>query len=251
MKEKKHWDELALRYNEEIFDVFKSDKKKKLSRYFKKHAGLKKHALDFGCGNGKALKFLSPMFQRVTGFDISQELLKQAEERGFENVDLKCSDLTLPRLTLRPADFVFSCNVIMFPNLAMNRAMIKNIYRALKPGASAVLVVPSLESVLFSSWRLISIYEKEGIDSKEISADEFDYFKASKRDIVQGIIYIDGVPTKHYQQSEIEVMFQDAGLKVTALEKLEYDWNTELDSPPAWLKAPYPWDWLIECRRPK
>jgi predicted SAM-dependent methyltransferase len=137
----------------------------------------------------------------------------------------------------------------MFPALEMNYTMIKNIHRALNPSGIALLVVPSLESVLFSSWRLISLYQKEGVKSSDIPTDEFDYFKATKREIVQGIIYIDGVPTKHYLEEEIRVVFEDADLEVTAIEKLEYNWETEIDSPPAWLKNPYPWDWLIECKR--
>jgi SAM-dependent methyltransferase len=248
MKEKRHWNEIAHRYNEEIFDVFQNDKKRRLPQYFKKNSGPKKLAIDLGCGNGKAFKYLSPLFARVLGFDISQELLNQAKTLPYKNIDLKCQDLTQKGLRLPKADFVFSCNVVMFPKIEMNYVMLQNIHRSLKPGGRAVLVVPSLESVLFSSWRLISLYEKEGVPPTEIPTDEFDYFKATKREIVQGIIYIDGVPTKHYQEPEIEVVFNKAGLHITALEKLEYAWDTEIDSPPSWLGKPFPWDWLIECR---
>jgi hypothetical protein len=95
---------------------------------------------------------------------------------------------------------------------------------------------------------MIEWYQKEGIGPKEISPTELSYFKGSKQDIILGIFYIDGAATKHYSQSEIEVIFGNAKLPVTTIEKLEYDWNTEFDSPPAWMKKPYPWDWLVECR---
>ena len=249
MKEKKHWNEIAARYNDEIFDVFQNDKRRILSKYFKKHGGAQKKAIDLGCGNGKAFQYLSPLFNRVIGFDISQELLNQAKKLPYPNIDLACRDLTQKGLRLPKADFIFSCNVVMFPSIEMNYTMIKNIHRALKPEGIALLVVPSLESVMFSSWRLISLYQKEGVKPSEIPAYEFDYFKASKREVIQGIIYIDRVPTKHYLEEEIRVIFSDADLEVTAIEKLEYNWETEIDSPPTWLKSPYPWDWLIECKR--
>jgi SAM-dependent methyltransferase len=249
MKEKKHWNEIAGRYNEEIFDVFKNDRQKRLPFYFDKHSGPKKTAVDLGCGNGKAFEYLSPRFGGVVGFDISQKLLDQAKKLPFSNTVLRCEDLTNEEVPLPKADFVFSCNVVMFPKIEMNYAMLRNIHRTLKPTGSAVLVLPALESVLFSSWRLISVYASEGVASNDIPADEFDYFKAAKRDIVQGIIHIDNVPTKHYLESEIEVVFRNAGLKVTALEKLEYKWDTEMDAPPNWLGKPYPWDWLVECKR--
>jgi len=62
-------------------------------------------------------------------------------------------------------------------------------------------------------------------------------------------VHIDGVPTKHYTEPEIQVVFRDTGLKVTAVRKLEYDWSTELSFPPSWLQDPYPWDWLVECKK--
>jgi len=57
------------------------------------------------------------------------------------------------------------------------------------------------------------------------------------------------VKTKHYSAEELHVVFEQAGLKITALEKLEYDWNTEFASPPTWLTKPYPWDWMVECKK--
>lgn len=249
MNEKLHWNLIAPSYNDEIFDVFQSDKKKKLPRYFKKHAGLTKTAIDFGCGNGKSFPFIAPLFKRILGLDISKGLLAQAKARGYSNIELKQSDLTKKNLVLAKADFAFCCNVIMFPVIEKNHQMIKNIHRALKTGGSALIVLPSLDSALFSSWRLIDLYRKEGVKPEKIPAHEFHYFKGSKRDIVQGIVHIDGVPTKHYTEPEIQVIFKEAGFTVTNVDKLEYEWSTELSEPPAWLQDPFPWDWLVECRK--
>ena len=95
---------------------------------------------------------------------------------------------------------------------------------------------------------MIDLYKKEGVQPNKIPASDLSYFK-DKRDILQGIFYIDGVATKHYSQPEIEVIFANAKLKVRAIKKLEYDWTTEFSNPPAWMKAPYPWDWLVECHK--
>ena len=250
MNEKEHWNRLAPRYNDEIFDVFQSDKKRKLPKYFKKHAGLNKTAIDFGCGNGKSFPYIAPLFKHILGIDISKDLLNQARQRGYSNIHLKQADLTKKTLVLPTSDFAFCCNVIMFPVMEKNHNMIKNIYKALNSKGTALIVLPSLDSVLFSSWTLIDLYRKEGVTVEDIPASEFHYFKGKKRDILQGIVHIDGVPTKHYSESEIKVIFKEAGFVVTKIDKLEYAWNTELTSPPAWLKEPYPWDWLVECRKP-
>lgn len=250
MNQKTHWDGIGNKYDAEIFDVFKSDKEQRLPFYFKKHANPSHHAIDFGCGMGKAFPFLTT-FAKILAIDISSELLSIAKLSPYKNITYKRADLTSKTLIFPPADFVFCCNVIMLPEIDKNVAMIRNIYKALRTNGSALIVVPSLESVLFSSWRLIDWYKKEGVGPEEIPNSEMNYFKASKRDILQGIIYIDSVPTKHYSEPEIQVLFNDAGLTITAIEKLEYHWDTEFDSPPAWMKAPFPWDWLIECKKTK
>jgi SAM-dependent methyltransferase len=247
--EKDHWNKIAPSYDDEIFDVFQSDRKKKLPIYFRKHAGLTKTAIDFGCGNGKSFPYIAPLFRHILGLDISKGLLKQAAQRGFTNIDLKQLDLTKKNLRLTPVDFAFCCNVIMFPVIDKNLIMLKNINRALKPEGTALIVLPSLDSALFSSWRLIDLYRREGVKPDDIPSHEFHYFKGSKRDILQGIVYIDGVATKHYSEPEMQVIFKEAGFHITKIDKLEYDWNTEISSPPGWLQDPYPWDWLVECRK--
>jgi len=127
--------------------------------------------------------------------------------------------------------------------------MFQNIERALKPGGTALIVVPSLDSALFSSLRLIDWYKTEGVSLEDIPASDIDYFKNNKREFIQGIVYIDKVPTKHYTAPELEMIFQQTHLDITALEKLEYEWDTEFTSPPSWMKAPYPWDWLVELKK--
>lgn len=248
MNQEKHWNTIASNYNDEIFDVFNSDKNKMLPRYFKKHANKNHTAIDFGCGIGKAFQYLSPMFKHVLGTDISAECLAIAKESGFSNVSYKRADLTNKRLRFPLADFAFCCNVIMLPEVERNLDMFKNIQKSLNQNGTAVIVVPSLESSLYSAWQLIEWFKKEGIAPNDIPTSELNGFKKSKTDIIQGLININGVITKHYTESELKVLLTRANLSVTAIEKIEYDWNTEFDSPPTWMKGPYPWDWLIECR---
>jgi SAM-dependent methyltransferase len=244
-----HWNRIAPSYNDEIFDVFNSDRKKILRKYFKRHGSKAHTAIDFGCGNGKAFPFLSPLFKKIIAVDISNELLEQARLRHYKNVLFKQADLTIENLKLPRAEFAFCCNVMMFADVEKNYRLMANLHRALKPGGTGLVVIPSLDSALFSSWRLINLYRMEGVKPEKISPQEFHYFKGDKRSLIQGIVHIDNVPTKHYTESEIQVIFDEMNLPVTALEKIEYDWDTELASPPSWLKAPYPWDWLVECRK--
>ncbi|MDZ4714218.1 MAG: class I SAM-dependent methyltransferase [Cytophagales bacterium] len=249
MNEKAHWDRIAPGYDQEIFDVFQSDKNKILPGYFKKHGNKAHRAIDFGCGIGKAFPFLCPLFEEVVAIDISSECLTGARARAFENVRYQQADLTKTNVKFPAADFVLSCNVIMLPEIEKNRAMFQNVHKALRSGGTALMVVPSLESIFYSAWRLLEWYRKEGVKPEVVPDEELKYFSASKRRIIDGIMHIDGVPTKHYSEPELRVVLEECELHVTAIERLEYNWDTEFPEPPAWMKAPYPWDWLIECKK--
>ena len=100
MNEKKHWNKIAPTYNDEIFDVYHSDKYKILPKYFNKHGNKSHTAIDFGCGNGKSLPYLAPLFNKIIGIDISQGLINQAKKRGYANVEFKTLDLSKPNLNL-------------------------------------------------------------------------------------------------------------------------------------------------------
>lgn len=249
MDQEKHWNTIASSYEDEIFDVFKSDKRKILPVYFKKHANARHRAIDFGCGVGKAFPYLSPLFKEILAVDISEQCLAISKKLPYSNISFQQMDLSEGNFKSSPAEFAFCCNVIMLPEVDKNERMISNIQQSLKKDGTALIVIPSLESIFYASWRLIQMYKKNGTSTADIPATEFDYFKATKIDLIQGIMHINGVPTKHYSQPELEVLFSEAGFTITAIEKIEYSWNTELESPPAWMKEPYPWDWLVECEK--
>jgi SAM-dependent methyltransferase len=249
MDQELHWNKIGIKYDDEVFDVFKSDRNQVLSNYFRKHANKQNEATDFGCGTGKAFEYLAPAFRQILALDISGELLKLARTRGYKNITYKRADLTRASVKLPLAHFALCCNVAILPEPDKNKAIFKTISRGLAPNGSALIVIPSLESIFYSSWRLIEWYKKEKVQPEEIPKDELHYYKGRTTDILQGIININGVRTKHYTAPELQVIAQEAGLTITALEKLEYDWSTEFATPPSWLQAPYPWDWMLEVRK--
>jgi SAM-dependent methyltransferase len=249
MNEESHWNRIAHSYEDEIFDVFKSDKKKKLSVYFKKYGNKDHVAIDLGCGIGKAFPYLSPAFKKVLAVDISDKCLDIAANDQYTNIEFQKTDLTDPDLKLPSADFAFCCNVLLLPQLDKNIAMIRNAHKALKKNSAAVFVVPSLDSIMFYAWRLIEWNKLEGVKPADIPETEFSYFSGTKRDLFQGLIKIDGVTTKHYSHPELEVIFREAGFKIETIDRVEYEWTTEFAEPPKWLKDPYPWDWLVEVSK--
>ena len=246
MNDKKHWDNIAENYDSEILNVFQANRDRKLASFLQRHGGKRKVAIDFGCGIGNGFPHLAPLFKEVLALDISPNCLEVAKQKDYRNIKFGQMDLTKPDIKVPVVDFVLCSNVALFPDVEKNYQVIRNVKASLRPGGNALFVVPSLESMLFYGWRLIDWYRREGVEAEKIDRTELNYYEVSKTDLLQGIIKIDDHPTKHYTEAELQVIFPTAGLKVTAIERLEYDWSTEFKSPPQWMKAPYPWDWLVE-----
>jgi SAM-dependent methyltransferase len=245
MNERRHWNKIGTGYHEEIFDVFASDRLELLPKIIKKYSNKEHTAIDFGCGIGRAFPFLAPKFKSVLALDISDNLLDIARTSPYSNITCKQHDLT--KSLRAKADFGFCVNVVMLPEIEQNKVMLKNIRKTIKPGGTLVIVLPSLDSFLYSGWQLIEWCKREGTKPADIDPSELSGFKGSITDIVQGIVKIDGVKTKHYSEPELHVLFREVGFSKINVKRLEYDWTSEFSEPPEWMGEPYPWDWVVEA----
>lgn len=252
MNDALHWNNIADNYDREIFNVFKNDKKRKLKKYIMKYANKKNTAIDFGCGVGKALPLLSPMFKEIIGIDVSRKCIAIAKSSPFKNVSFKEADLAAKKINVQTVDFAFCCNVAMSDDISRNHRIINNVLSALNKGGVALFVLPSMESVSHSAMSLINWYQKEGVGLSEIPSDEFNHFiSRTEKQVQEGIVNIDNVPTKHYLFTELYSLFNTGNYEMQLLDRLEYGWDTEFESPPRWMQAPYPWDWVAEVKRVK
>jgi len=252
MNDALHWNSIADNYDKEIFNVFQNDKKKKLKKYLAKYANKENIAIDFGCGVGKALPLLSPLFKGIIAVDVSRKCISIAKSSPHKNVTFKQVDLAGKITDLPTVDFAFCCNVAMSDNTKRNLRIINNVLNALNTGGVALFVLPSLESASISALSLIRWYEKEGTDLADIPKEDLSLLAPiKKKHVKEGILSIDNVPTKHYMATELYSMFNTENFAMQRLDRVEYGWDTEFNSPPAWMQEPYPWDWVIEVKRTK
>jgi len=252
MNDALHWNNIAATYDKEIFNVFQNDKKNKLKRYVRKYANKNNTAIDFGCGVGKALPLLAPYFKEIIGIDVSKKCIAIAKSSPYKNVSFKEADLASKKMNFPMVDFAFCCNVAMSDNTKRNLRIINNVLGALNKNGVALFVLPSLESASLAAWSLISWYDREGTDLADIPQEDLTYLQVNRqKEILEGIVNIDGVPTKHYLVSELYSIFNSGNFVLQKLDRLEYGWDTEFQSPPKWMQAPYPWDWVVEVKRAK
>jgi SAM-dependent methyltransferase len=249
----RYWERVGSDYEAEIFDSAKMDRSGVVRARLREHADPLATACDFGCGVGHYLPLLSPLFSQVFGFDFAESLLAQAAARcrTLDNVTLARADLSKARvrLPIRDVPFGICANVLISDDPSFRRSILRTIRRHLMQRGHLLLIVPSLESALFSNSRLVEWNERLGYSAAEALECGVEPTARSARELLQGLVRIDDVPTKHYLREEALVLLADNGFDVKSVDKIEYGWETEFEHPPRWMRGPGPWDWLIVARK--
>jgi 2-polyprenyl-3-methyl-5-hydroxy-6-metoxy-1,4-benzoquinol methylase len=239
-----YWEKIAPSYNDEIFDVFRNDKKALIRKAIEKLGSKQKTVIDIGCAIGKWIPVLSPAYKKVYAVDISAKNLEIAKmiHHNYKNVEYQRVDMSGKDKKVPRCDVAICINAILTGSLNDRIMFFKSLGHSLKKGGQLVLVIPSLESYMLT--RIIAHRWKidKGILDKRVTGK-----KAVQKwnNILQGNADIDDVPTKHYLEEELALLLGLEGFSMKSIQKIEYDWDTEFTRPPRWLKQPLPWDWLV------
>ena len=164
----------------------------------------------------------------------------------LNNVEYVRKDLSAANARLPKADLVICINAILTDSLKKRNLFFHNLSLAVKKGGHLVLVVPSLES-----WMLSRILQRKFRIDKSIET-KLPTTKSALtkyKNVLEGNLDIDYVPTKHYLKEELSILLSRESFIVEKTSKIEYSWKTEFVNPPKWLKEPMPWDWLCVARR--
>jgi len=141
---------------------------------------------------------------------------------------------------------ILCVNVFITALNKKRKELIKALLSGMKNGGDLVLVIPSLESVLFTEFMMHEWNSRMDVKTKTYRGqDVHEKFHNMK----QGIVDLQNVPTKHYLKEEIISILRGFGLTVEKILKVEYAWKTEFENPPKWMKSQYPWDWLIVAHK--
>lgn len=246
--DRNYWERIAPNYSEEIFDVLKNDTSGKIVGAIEEVASKEATVTDIGCAIGKWIPLLATAFKYVVATDISAINLDIAKEKckDYPNVEYQRMDMSAYTLTVTPCDVAVCINAILTDNLKKRINFFQSLNICLNQGGTLILVVPSLESKLYTNiiahrWNVDDDH-KEKIESVEKAY-------ALAKNIKQGVTDIDNVPTKHYLKEELELLLKLDGFTVDRVEKINYTWKTEFNNPPKWLEEPHPWDWLCVARK--
>lgn len=249
---KAYWDGLANTFTSDVFEVFKNDSRGLIRSAIRDHGDRERIACDIGCGVGSLLPKLADTFGKVIAIDISSKCLQKAEENcgAFTNIVYLNRDLAREQTKIPKNDFSICVNALIFPSMAGRINFIDNSVAALKRGGILVLVVPALESALLRNHREVQwLLKTEGVATTAEQIDFIGLDGINAKKLSLGLVNIDGVKTKHFLKEEIMIMFEQRGMAVLEIAKLEYAWDTEFFKPPKWMQAPYPWDWFVLAKK--
>ncbi len=249
--DQRYWERVGVRYEQEIFDSSRSDANGVVRRRLDELADPRAVAWDFGCGVGHYLPLLSQRFRSVHAVDAAESLLAQARARHgrLHNVTIQRGDLAAAgRLPGPKARVALCANVLISADESLRRGILRGLARKMARGGVLLLIVPSLESALFSNQRLVEWNRRLGIEESEALASGIPATARGARELLQGIVRIENVPTKFYLREEASLLLESHGFRLLAADKVEYEWDTEFEKPPRWMGKPRPWDWLFTAR---
>ena len=243
-----YWEKIAPDYDDEIFDVLQNDKKAIIRSAIKKLSSQDKTVIDIGCAIGKWFPVLSPAFKKVYAVDISAKNLKIAKNNypQYKNIEYLRTDMSGKKAKVPRCDFAICINAILSSSLKKRNTFFQSISSCVKKNGHIILVIPSLESYLFSGiianqWKIDKTLLEKKLSGKEALQ--------KWNNIKQGNADIDDIPTKHYLKEELILLLSHEGFIAEDFQKIEYDWNTEFIKPPSWLKEPKPWDWMVIAKK--
>ena len=243
---------MARSYEAEIFSVKSNDRAGLVADCIRRYGKTRQTAIDIGCGIGHFLPLLSGRFRRVLAVDLSARCIARAQARFPElgNITYRTLDLAKPGVRLPPADFALCVNAAIAPDLGARNRLLDAACRQVRAGGHLVLVVPALESVLLTDFRLVEWNLRDGIRPDAAVGPAYRKHRPVCRTrIHEGVVGIAGVGTKHYLREELEVLLEAREMRPLEIRKIAYPWTSEFTRPPRWMQAPYPWDWLLVARK--
>jgi SAM-dependent methyltransferase len=244
------WDSIAGSFEESIFDVLASDQNQVLRTAIARYADGVDVAADFGCGVGRMLPLLAPRCPTVYAVDFAPRLLQMARRRceAFANLKFVQADLYRTSGPVRGVQLAVAVNALISPDPVNRLKMLRSIRRCLRKGAHLLIVVPSLESELLANARLIEWNQAAGLRGRRRFEECLRTDQRAARNLLEGIIDLEGLLTKHYLREELVGWLTANGVRQISVDKVEYAWNTYFKRPPRWMSHPLPWDWLFVGR---
>lgn len=237
-----YWERMSESFDEEIFNSLTQDVRGVIRQAIEGLSSPRRRVMDFGCGVGRYLPLLSKAFGTVHAADWSPGCVRRARELAdrLPNVNVALPNAYRGGAWAGRFDVVVAVNVLFDPLARRRAALLREMRRLLSPRGKLLLVVPSLEAIVYAD-AIRRVYAPRKKSLYEFAVP------ASKGD--PGILHIEGVPYKHFVGEELIHALRHSGFRSGPLTRVEYRWVTETVAPPPSHHLAPPWDWLVVARK--
>ncbi|HEY3324558.1 MAG TPA: methyltransferase domain-containing protein [Planctomycetota bacterium] len=177
------------------------------------------HVLDLCCGAGRHARALARMGFRVTGVDLSADLLHEAVRRRHKNITYVRADMRCLPLGAESVDGAISMFTSFgyFETDRENEKVLREVARVLKPGAPFLLDYMNLKVTLR---HLVRESEKS---AGRLRLIERRHYNAASRRLTKDVTVLDGrrkqvicESVRAYRPAELRKMCARAGLVLQA-----------------------------------
>ncbi|MBI4453874.1 class I SAM-dependent methyltransferase [Candidatus Woesearchaeota archaeon] len=248
--EQKEWDRLAENYHEEVISPFYGDVENPLFDELKKIKNRKnKLVAEFGCGLFYLGETLSKQFKEVYAFDFSPAMVKRAKEKNksCKNTKIGVKDIRKMRYNNK-FDIIISVNSIIMPSYNDIDKSFRNIHNALKKKGIVLMILPSMESVIYNG-SLILHKQLEKFNESTAKRTAKVKFENKKYDFFNGY-YTDGSERqKFYYKHEVLLFLKKAGFKDIEISKVKYPWGKNISDYEDFPCEEKLWDWFVKARK--
>ena len=247
-----YWDALADRFDEEVLSIADLEINGRLRSAIRRAAKNHQSVGDFGCGAGALLPVLSDRFSSVLAIDFAPSLLNVAKVRhqDLPGVRFVRYNLSGRKPFNQPVEVALCINVLIHPRADIRDRILHNILPAVQPGGTLLAVLPAFESLLHTYRTLIRCNVQLGVRRSAAIREATELYESEVTSVVDGIVTLGSAPTKTFMYDEARHLLEDAGLKVSRVDRVEYPWDEMIEHAPDDLQSPYPWDWLLTARKP-
>lgn len=252
--EQKEWNRLAENYHEEVISPFYGNVENPLFDELKKIKNKKQKSIaEFGCGLFYLGERLSKQFKNVYASDFSPAMIKKAKERSKAYLT-NCKNVSLCQEDIRKLqyknkfDVIISVNSIIMPSYKDIDKSFRNINIALKKCGTCLMILPSMESVLYNG-ALILQKQLERYNESTAKRTAKIKFENKKYDFFHGY-YTDGNERqKFYYKHELGLFLKKAGFKDIEISKVKYPWGKDISDYEDFPDEEKLWDWFVKARK--
>lgn len=201
-------------------------------------------AADLGCGPGYWLACLDEA-PRLFAVDFAEGLLEQARGRAPAQTEFLCQNLAALDLPA-PVDFALCLNAIMPESHTHALQIFERVFTSLAPGGRLILVLPSIEAMLYAANMMHFAASEDGKESESLT-ERMEIWAEWYSNPLGYVRNSNDMVVKYWLRPEAEEVFSMTGdVAVLSRFRVAHRRLATGETLDARFRPPWFWGWVLE-----